>query len=420
MRTPNCGLALILGSLVITPCAGLADNSAAAIPSRADPALVRFVQTVVDMNPRVQAAQSALHVSDSLKNAASRPLYNPLLSLDAENADIDSRSIGISQTLDWTGKRNARTSVAEFERQAAKAEYLSTRWAVTVELLGGLALHQTGIDREALANSRRLLMRDFADLAQRRYTAGDLSEVEVALANLAATQARIEKATAGAKLAEARQTVRNVASRVPVKQWPLLPDDMPDLSLEDFDPQALVLTLPNVAAVRSQAQSANAMVDLRRLERKPDPTISLAGGEADGETLIGINLSIPLFVRNRFDYEVSAAVAQQSQAQQLAHDVTQRAQARLISAGERYELSRGAWEDWKLTGQTSLSQQADQLQRLWEAGELSTTEYLVQLRQTLDVKESALNLRQALWRAWFEWLWASGQMGSWLGEAEIR
>jgi cobalt-zinc-cadmium efflux system outer membrane protein len=55
------------------------------------------------------------------------------------------------------------------------------------------------------------------------------------------------------------------------------------------------------------------------------------------------------------------------------------------------------------------------LWRLWEAGELSTTEFLVQLRQTLDTRESALELRETLWRAWLEWLIASGQIESWLG-----
>jgi len=55
------------------------------------------------------------------------------------------------------------------------------------------------------------------------------------------------------------------------------------------------------------------------------------------------------------------------------------------------------------------------LQRLWEAGELSTTDYLVQLRQTLDTKESALELRRSMWQAWFEWMSASGQIETWLG-----
>ena len=93
---------------------------------------------------------------------------------------------------------------------------------------------------------------------------------------------------------------------------------------------------------------------------------------------------------------------------------------RLTGAAERYELSRGAWDEWALSGQASLTRQTGQLQTLWQAGELSTTDYLVQLSATLDVQESALELRHALWRAWFEWLWASGQVDAWFGQGGVR
>ena len=301
-----------------------------------------------------------------------------------------------------------------------EAEYQVARWAVIVELLDGLAQHQTGVERQALAESRRLLMQEFADLAQRRFDAGDLNQVEFELARLASTEARIQKATAGASLAEARQAVRNLSPRSAIAEWPDLPTVVPTLPDSANDPQSLVLALPEVIAVRHQVESADAMVELRRRERRPDPTLSLAGGEVDGETLVGVNITIPLHIRNSFSNEVSAAAAERSQAEQIANDVMQRAHARLISAAERYELSRGAWRDWEQTGQTSLASQSEQLKRLWEAGELSSTDYLVQLRQTLDVQESALELREALWRAWFEWLWASGQVDAWLGQGVVR
>ncbi len=420
MQKPRCGFVLLLGGLILVPWAAQAADPGTTGATRADPELIRFVQTVVETNPRVQAARAALDASGSLRDAASRPLYNPALSLDAENADVDTRAIGISQTLDWSGKRKARTAVADFDRLAMEAEYLAARWAVIVELLEGLAQHQTGVERDALAESRRQLMQDFADLAQRRFDAGDLNQVEFELARLASTEARIQKATAGAGLAEARQSVRNIAPRLPAAQWPSLPNSMPALPQTAADPQALVQQLPNVVAVRRQVESANAVVELRRRERRPDPTVSLTGGEVDGETLVGLNVSIPLFVRNSFNYEVSAAMAERSQAQQIADDVMQRAHARLISAAERYQLSRGAWGDWELTGQTSLTSQTEQLRKLWQSGELSTTDYLVQLRETLDIQESALDLREALWRAWFEWLWASGQVDAWLGQGDYR
>jgi len=420
MQKPFCGLFPLLGGLIFLSHAVLATGADTAGTAYADPALIQFVQSVVESNPRVQAARAALEASSANRDAASRPLYNPELSLDLENAASDTRSIGISQTLDWGGKRKARTAVAESDRLVAEAEYLAVRWKVIIDLLDGLAQHQTGLERESLAEARRALMDEFATLAKRRFEAGDLSQVELDLATLAFTDARIRKATASAALAEARQAVRSLTPRSPPAQWPTLPDQMPVLPGRAADPQQLVMELPEVLVARRRVDAANAVVDLRRRERRPDPTISGAGGKEDSSTLIGINLTFPLFVRNRFRHEVTAAMAQRNQARQIYDDLMQRARARLVSAAERYELSRGAWRDWEQTGQSSLTRQTEQLQQLWQVGELSTTEYLVQLRQTLDVQESALDLRQALWRAWFEWLWASGQVDAWLGQGVLR
>ena len=414
MRRTIFTLAICMDGQSISPVPAWSFDEREAV-SAAEPALRQFVLSVVEANPRVQAARSALDASLAFRDAASRPLYNPQLSLDAENAETDTRSIGISQTLDWSGKRKARTAVAESDRLVVEAEYRAARWSVTVGLLNALAQHQTGLTRHQLAESRQQLMNQFVALAQRRFDAGDLNQVEYDLARLSATDARIQQATAGAALAEARQAVRSLAVRAPVSQWPLLPAMTPNLPT-GTNPQDLVLQLPEVLAARRQVESADALVELRRREKRPDPTLSLAGGEENGEGLIGLTLSMPLFVRNRFNYEVTAALAERSQAQQIADDVLQRAHARLVSAAERYDLSRGAWGDWASTGQTSLARQTDQLQRLWEAGELSTTDYLVQLTATLDVQENALDLREALWRAWFEWLWASGQVDAWLGQ----
>lgn len=403
------------------PLAGLfwiAQPGTAAEPPSTTPApsaLSAFIESVVEENPQVRAAGAALEATTAFKSAAARPLYNPEVGVQAENGESDTRALELSQTIDWSNKRSARTAVAESERLAAEAEYRAVRWEIMTELLGGLASHQTGADRDALARTRADLMHDFATLAQRRFDAGDLTQVELDLALLAYSEARIERATAAAELAAARQAVRNISPRSEPTAWPLLPSELPALASPEPRLEEMVVALPEVQAARRRAAAAAEFVELRRREQRPDPTVSLSGGQEGGKSLVGLTLSMPLYVRNRFRYEVDAAAAEYDQAQELADDVLQRAYARLLSAAERYQLSNAAWDDWERTGQVSLRRQTDLLRRLWEAGELSTTDYLVQLRQTLDVRESALDLRFALWEAWFEWLQASGRLDTWLG-----
>ncbi len=414
MRTTLCGFILWLVAGIQTPSIAWATARGGADLAPADLALRQFVQTVIDANPRVKAARAAVEASASYRDAASRPLYNPEISGNVEKSHETRYTVGIGYTIDWGGKGRARTALAESERRVARADFVLVRRGVTVELLNGLAAHQTSVERDSLASTRRALMHEFTTLAERRFETGDLSQVELDLARLASVEARIQRATAAAALAEARQAVRGLAPDLSISQWPLLPISLPDLP-DVADVQSLVNALPEVLAARRRADAAEALVELRRRERRPDPTLSVAGGKEAGDPLTVAELSIPLPLLNRFKDEVNAAAAEHRAAQQAGEDVSRRAHARLISAMERYQLARAAWGDWRKTGQASLARQQEQLQRLWEAGDISTTDYLVQVGQTLDVRESALDLRELLWRAWLEWLSASGQIDAWIG-----
>ena len=412
------GIVILLATLITTVPLGAQSvevDGKEPAPATSDAELAAFIRDVVEANPQVNAARAALDASAAVEGAAGRPLYNPQLEFEVENADTETRALGISQTIDWGGKRRARTAVAESERRSIEADYLAVRWRVSVDLLSALASHQTESDRGALAGVRVATMQDFAALAQRRFDAGDISQIELDLAVLANMQARMQRATAAANVAEAKQAVAGIAIGSHSSEWPRLDTKLPGLTVASADAQDLVMSLPEVRAALHRVAAATARVELRERERRLDPTVTLRGGRENDESLVALNITIPLPVRNRFTYEVTAASAERRQAQQVASDVSRRAYARFLGAQERYQLSRAAWQDWENTGDVSLQRQSDLLRRLWEAGELSTTEFLVQITQTLDTGESALELRQAMWRALFEWLTASGQLDSWLG-----
>ena len=412
-------IAMVLATLILTAPAYAqqvrSDVERGSTHPESHTELTAFVRAVVDANPQVNAALAALDASAALEGAAGRPLYNPELELEVEDADSETRAIGISQTLDWGGKRRARTAVAESETRSVEADFLAVRWQVASDLLAALAYYQTESDRSALASVRAGTMQDFAELAEQRFEAGDISQIELDLAVLAFTDARIKQATASANVAEAKQSVSGLAIGSPPAEWPAIQTELSALSVAPSEASDVVMSLPHVRAAQLRVAAAAAQVELRQRERRLDPTLTLRGGTEDDETLVGLNITVPLPIRNRYTYEVTAASAERRQAQQEASNISRQAYARFLGAQERYQLSRTAWDDWQQTGGVSLQRQTDLLWRLWEAGELSTTEFLVQLQQTLDTRESALELREALWRAWFEWLTASGQIENWLG-----
>lgn len=419
MRISSWGIILSLCMVVSVPFAARAAGEGGEGVAPADHALRRFVQSVVDANPRVKAARAALEARRSDRNAASRPLYNPEINADYERTHESRYWVGIEYTIDWGGKGRAHGALTESERRLAEAAVTLVRRGVAIDLLNGLAAYRTGVERDSLAARRKRLMYDFAELAQRRFETGDVSQIELDLARLASVEARINRATAAASLAGAKQAVRVFVPDLPPSQWPSLPSSLPDLP-DGADVQSLIGALPEVLAAGRRADAAEALVELRRRERRPDPTLNLGGGSEAGDRLTVAELSIPLPLLNRLGDEVDAAAAEHRAARQAGEDVSRRARARLIGAMERYRLALAAWDDWQKIGQASLERQQEQLRKLWKAGDIGTTDYLVHAGQTLDLRESALDLRERLWRSWLEWLSASGQIDAWIGYGTDR
>ena len=202
---------------------------------------------------------------------------------EAEDADSKTRALGLSQTLDWGGKRRARLTVAEAERRSVEADVSSVRWQVAVELLSALADYQTGSEVNALAAIRVATMHDFAAVSRRRYDAGDISQIELDLAVLAYTQARMQLATAAAAFAESKQAVTNLVFNIPETKWPGIDAELvpPKAGLDSA--ADLVMTLPHVRAAQLRAEAASARVSLRERERRVDPTLTLRGGKEDDD-----------------------------------------------------------------------------------------------------------------------------------------
>ncbi len=407
--------ALLLGSLATAGQAAEPPNGKDATPALPDssPALIEFVREVVPSNPRVKAARSAFNARGAFQAAASQPLYNPEFTFETQHAHEDRHYLGLLQRIDLVDKRSARTAVAAADRLAVRADYIFTRRAVTADLLSGLAGYQTGVEREALATKRVRLMQDFATLTKRRFEAGDMARVEFNLAVLVFADARMQQATVRTTLIDARQQVGNLIPPDITTPWPTLEAGLPALPVQD-DLDALLMALPEVRAAQRRVDSAKAMIALRTRQKTLDPTIGVTGGDEAGESLVGVNLTLPLPLRNPFRYEVTAAYRQYQQAQRTVNDVLRRARARLVNAFERYRIAQDAWQDWQRIGPSSSQQQTELLRRLWRSGELNATEFLVQTSRTIDSQDSALRLRQALWLAWFEWLLASGKVDEWL------
>ncbi len=54
------------------------------------------------------------------------------------------------------------------------------------------------------------------------------------------------------------------------------------------------------------------------------------------------------------------------------------------------------------------------LETLWRAGEISTTDYLLQVQQALDTQIAGIELHGDFWNAWLAWMNHSASLDNWL------
>ena len=389
----------------------LAVISVPAVSAEKPISLSTLAQTMLDNHPAYQAAQAELDRTQAQARANTQPRYNPELEVEYEDAADITRTIGLSQTFDWSGKRRASRKVGAASVQAAQAGLAVVRQQLLTELLTELSQLQTAATLADLAGQRIELLNEFLQLAKRRFAAGDIARTDVDLARLALSEAHMQAAVLSADTSTA-QARMNALVNVPATDLPTLPD-LP-LTADAGPIDKWIVQLPAIRQAAAQGAAAKAGIRVAQKNRRSDPTLALRGGKEEDDTLIGITASLPLFVRNTFQAEVDAANAEAIRAEQRYFDLLRTAKAESQSAEQRFRLTRAALADWQQSGRKSLQGRVRLLKQIWQAGEIDTTDYLVQLQQTLDTQSASVELLRTTWQAWIAWLAASGQIETWL------
>ncbi|GGO15823.1 RND transporter [Iodidimonas muriae] len=399
----------------------LAESAVAQESAAPDIALREFVFNVLSDHPALRQAQAELDAARAQARGQAQPLYNPEIELGYENALDNSKSVGLSQTLDLSGKRGARAGVATAEITAAEARLAIARKTLLADLLVALSDFQARREGLRVADERVALDAEFLALADRRNRAGDLPQSELLTARLTLAEARAAASTARIELSRAEERLQAVMGGVLPPPPPLagLPPEAPPST-----DAVAVDALPELRLAMADAEAARSFIRVAKRNRIPDPTIGLRVGEErssldpfgrrESTTLFGVRLSIPLPIRNRFSAEVDAAGADLVAAEQSYRDLRRRVEARLAASLRRYETALGAWQAWTAQGVAPLEEQRALLQRLWQAGEIGAVDYIIQLNQTFATESAGVELKGRLWTTWFDWLDASAAIGEWV------
>ena len=401
-------------------CAGLAwsapaDENAGNPALFAHPSLQQAVRAAWDSSPEVQVARADLNAAQARARAAAQPLYNPTLSLDAENADVDRRTAGLSLALDLSGKRRARAEQGTAELRASQASYDLLRRDIAARWLKAWSTLALASEQRQLGERRVELMRRFDELAAQRLKVGDISSPERDLAGLALGEAQIQQASLVGNEGAAQASLASISEDATAStgSWPnALPPASATVAPLPFD------QYPELLRARALQAGADAGVQVARRARMPDPTVSVTGGQVRNgpvnDRVIGLSLAIPLPVLNTGRAEVDAARAQAEAAAAGVHAQQLGAKARLREAQARYDALLTAAQAFRLSRAAAFDERTALLEKLWRAGELGTSDYLVQLKQSLDTALSGLELQSQAWQAWFDYLSAAGRLTDWI------
>lgn len=376
-----------------------------------------FVNEVVENNPAIQAAKSNLLAAKARENASGQSLYNPEVSIQRQNAIENTAMVEISKSFDWANKRGARRSVGTANVWVAQAELDDLRQQLSTNIISALAKFMAEQKTVVLAKERTALFQQFIDISKKRYSSGDIARVDLDLANLALSEAMAQQADAEVNMNVALQSLRSITGFNQIN-WPNLSNSLPILSTQNIDSERLITHLPAFLVLSRKYQSALAQIKVAERNRIPDPTIGVQGGRqwegSDTKKLVGITVGIPLFVSNPYRAEVDAANFDAMEADAKRNDLVRQVRAEIKSSAERYQTLFRAVQQWQQISGKPLSDGTTLTEKLWQAGEITTTDYVVQIKQRIDSQIAGVQLKSRAWQAWAEWLKASGQIDTWL------
>ncbi|MCB1656804.1 MAG: TolC family protein [Pseudomonadales bacterium] len=380
-----------------------------------------YIESVLHNHPQLKVADADVAAAQARADGLNRPLYNPELNVDVQRAQSNSYAAGLSMTLDVSGKGDARRLNGQKQLAQAIAERAALRQQLASAIGSALVDYSAKQTALALLQQRLELLQRFAAIADRQYQAGDTGVLDRNLGSLALAEAMALTGKAELELLQARRNL-DAVTRNPLLEPPTLPSSLPLPSLLPDNMADLAHALPQIQAANSRAEVALSEVAIARSNGRADPTVGIRGGRESsqgesGATLVGVQVSIPLFVRNNFSAEQATAAATADAAHLEANALYEDSLARMQATARQYRSAYAAWQRWQSASSARLDEGVELLDKVWKVHEISTADYLVQLKQLLDGRAAGAELNYQTWRAWFDWLDSSGQWQNGLASA---
>jgi len=373
----------------------------------------RWLQGRLAELPDNRAIQARAEADLARSRALSQPLYNPSVIVDYENGAEHTGTVGINQTLDWSGKSRAGEAVGEVAAELARVTAERDRARLATAAIDALIAWDAARQRLSAARQQEQRLQRLTGLVHRRENSGDLGRVDATLIYLSLARVQEALATAESQAVTAETALRQVLA-VP---QPAVPLPAPERwrAVAEPRPQQYLDYNYAVRLVGLRAQLAERGVTLASRQRRTDPTIGVRAGREGDATLWGLEVAVPLPLFNTGVPEYQAAMADAEGERARLERQRRRQQAALDGALRDYQQRHHRWQQWRDVA-APLTESDALLERVWRQGEWSTQAYLQGLDRQLQARLAGVALREAMQHAWLRWLYESATLGDWLGQ----
>ncbi|MCY1292881.1 Cobalt-zinc-cadmium resistance protein CzcC [compost metagenome] len=311
--TASAALCLALAPLAVAQQQAGSVSAPASLASAQTSLTLQAAQArALSANPSLLAAEKDRLAWDGTVRQAGA-FANPELSLEGDELRSDSRTeaIRLIQPLDISGKRRARTAVAEAGRDRTDATLAARRIELRTAVASAFVGLQEAEALERLAQQKVDVFSDFRSAVARRVEAGKVSPIEREKVGSEASLALIESQDAAQRTALARRRLAGLWGRAEAPDFSQLsgpfgePTALPDR-------QAVLQGLPQRPEYLARQQAIReqqARLEFERARRFGDITLAAGvkrihqppstGQSAQNTLMVSVGIPLPLLDRNQ-------------------------------------------------------------------------------------------------------------------------
>ncbi len=367
-----------------------------------------WLRAKIEQHPDIIAAKAQWQSSNYQATFNQQPLYNPTLESDYEREGSDSNfSVGLSQTFDRNNKHTNLKDIANLQKTAAKFNYQLALLNKISQALLAINNYQATKKQALLLLQQEKQLETLLALVKSRVKNGDLGQLDAELAYLSLSQGFGQSAKIEADLKTSQAQLSELIGQWQQHNFNSLAISQEQLKYND----ELHKNHPQVKAAFTQWQQAQKQAELAKKYKKNDPSFGISAGKVANENLLSFNFSMPLNLRRNFDSAYLAAT-QQVVAAESNYLAAVRQQKYTIQASyDALKSFENRYNKWQNLMQGRDNNLAKLLQKQWQLGDISTTNYLLTLQQRTQGLLAGIELERQYQAAIINYLTDTAQLG---------